>query len=563
MRLLLVAALALLPLPASAQGDPVRGDLLRLGGWTDDRVRLAELLGRDPGFDLTMRSTSDLLAAAGGDREGEFTWILPSLRTTWNSDLPFTFNDGSLWAGRGFSGVLTGGATVRAGRFRVVLAPELVFEQNADFQTITFPDREGRNEFSNPFHPAPRTIDLPLRFGEGARTRVTPGQSSVRVDLGSFAAGVSSENRWWGPGIRNAIVLSDHAPGFPHLFLTTPRPVETPLGTVGGQWILGRLAESDFFDRDGSNDHNTISGLVVTIRPAPVPDLTLGFARAVVAPLEDGDIGLGAALDVFSDTGRPNSLDASEVEPGPDQVFSFFGRWAFPGAGFEAYAEWARFERPASLRDFLETPNHSQGYTVGLQWVRSLSESRGAGAGAAAADDPSVHPSGAPWPLLRLQGELTNVEPSSTFELRPLFSYYTSQSVAQGYTHRGQLLGASIGPAASSQWLAGDYLRQSWSIGAYWGRIRWNNAVLFTPVVPFPKREDVTIFYGIRGGFEYRGVRLEGSLDRGLRLNYLFQSFQPDPVTGKADGVDIVNHRLMVTVSAAGGWSPLGGPNDG
>ena len=59
---------------------------------------------------------------------------------------------------------------------------------------------------------------------------------------------------------------------------------------------------------------------------------------------------------------------------------------------------------------------------------------------------------------LRIQTEITNLEPSSTFRHRTPFSSYASQGVPQGYTHKGQVLGASIGPGASSQWLALDRL---------------------------------------------------------------------------------------------------------
>src|SRR5690606_3730528 len=121
----------------------------------------------------------------------------------------------------------------------------------------------------------------------------------------------------------------------------------------------------------------SFSALAVTLRPAFERDLTVGFARAVYAAADGFWVSPAAAFDVFRSVGRPNDRPLNELlrEPGADQVFSLFGRWIFPAAGFETYAEWARYEQPVSLRDFLVLPHHSQGYTLGLQWARSMSDS--------------------------------------------------------------------------------------------------------------------------------------------------------------------------------------------
>ena len=58
---------------------------------------------------------------------------------------------------------------------------------------------------------------------------------------------------------------------------------------------------------------------------------------------------------------------------------------------------------------------------------------------------------------LRLQAEHTYLEKSATSRDRPVGVYYTSRAVLQGYTHDGRVLGAAIGPGASSHWLAVDY----------------------------------------------------------------------------------------------------------
>jgi hypothetical protein len=42
------------------------------------------------------------------------------------------------------------------------------------------------------------------------------GQSSIRLTFGPASIGLSNENIWWGPGIRNSLIMSNNAPGFKH-----------------------------------------------------------------------------------------------------------------------------------------------------------------------------------------------------------------------------------------------------------------------------------------------------------------------------------------------------------
>jgi hypothetical protein len=150
-------------------------------------------------------------------------------------------------------------------------------------------------------------------------------------------------------------------------------------------------------------------------------------------------------FDVLANTGQPDdrSVTDSSVALGRDQLISLFGRWVLPNDGFEVYFEWLRASMPVSFRDFLTDPSHSRGYTVGLQWL-APADSRGR--------------------AIRLQGEVTNLEQDASFRYRPIGSIYTSRVVPQGYTQRGQSLGAAIGPGSSSQFLAADYVGRRWSL---------------------------------------------------------------------------------------------------
>jgi hypothetical protein len=322
--------------------------------------------------------------------------------------------------------------------------------------------------------------------------------------------------------MQNALVLSNNAPGFPHLFLRTSRPLRTAAGDVEAIWIAGVLTESLYFDTLSANDHRSASGLAVTIRPNFAPALTLGAARMVVAASEGGQPSLSHAADVFTrwhGTGQ-NSADSTQ------QVLSLFGRWVFPNDGFELYAEWARMVLPSSVKDLLVAPQYSQGYTLGLQWARPVR----------AAD------------LVRIQAEVTDLEESSTYRTRPFRPFYITPGVAQGYTQKGQNLGAAIGPGSSSQWIATDYLAPHWSIGTFVGRIRWDDDTYYQiPVGRSYLGHDVSVFAGLRGSARLYGTEVNTSVYTARRYNFIFQN----PLTGiNGEGaVDLHNVTVMFSLS--------------
>lgn len=505
--------------------------LVTIGGEADERLRLRQLFGDSGGsLGYLLRSTSSLTrapAGSGGYRL-RYAFLMPELRVVENSRLPFSLNEASLWAGRGWNEAVTAGVDASIGPLRVIVAPTFVHEENREFQVIQYPDVSTRSPWANPFHPLPESIDMPLRFGDASRHRVTAGQSSATLSWHELSGGFGTENRWWGPGIRNAILLSNNAQGFPSAFVRTRRPLRTPAGEFGGEWFVGRLRESRYFDRDTSNDRRALIGLAVTWSPRADSGLTVGAGRLVMRAHPEWSSPVELPFEIFHTVGHANT-DTSGALPtvGRDQITSFFGRWVFPTAGFEAYAEWARFEEPLSIRDYLEFPAHSEGYTIGGQWARPAWSGR-----------------------LRLQTELTYLEPDPSLRVRPVAETYTSRGVPQGFTNRGEVLGPAIGPGASSQWLAGDLFASLWRAGVYLGRIRWDNATLFEPIVPDAKRQDVTLFAGVRSSVSWKGTRLSLDFAHAARFDYLFQAYI-FPGFNNLGGVDVLNNTLSVTLTTA------------
>jgi hypothetical protein len=518
-RIASLAALLLLgrTVPAVSQsGGRIRvAPLIGIGTEAEERLRLDQITKRQSVGGFTIRSLSRSDTANGVDST-PVTHVTPipiEYRSVYNSGLPYSLNDGPMWAGRGWNQSLTGGVSIKTGRYRVVLAPTLLSEQNEDFQVIPFADGS-RSVWANPFHPQPESIDYPLRFGDRRITRLDAGQSSAELTAGPVVAGFGTENLWWGPGIRSAIVLSNNAPGFPHAYVQTRRPAHTKAGIFDAQWILGRLTESDFFDKDQSNDHPSINGVTLAWQPPFDTLLTIGMTRLVIGTNPMYGLWPASALDVVA------------RKENRDQITSLFGRWVLPESGAEFYGEWARFAEPAGLQDFLEYPGHSEGYLVGLQWAHAAFARS----------------------TFRLQSELSYLEPDPSIRLRPTPATYTSDHVLQGFTERGQILGAATGPGSSSQWLAGDLFGRRWRFGVFGNRIRWDNAALFEPVTPSFRRMDVTMSGGARASFALYGMTISASFEHATRFNYLFQSYILGPST--FGGIDLVNNTLSLSLSS-------------
>lgn len=516
--------------PAPAIRDSTRA-LVTIGSVAEDRLRLQQILGDTSTAGFLLRSASSQTPDLDVD-SGEVRWSLipPHVSMVWNSDIPFSLNDGALWAGRGLNTRIAGGMRMTRGRLSLILTPQLTYSANADFQTFPYPSPE-RSRFASPLHTSPESLDIPSRFGDEPFVALDPGQSTLSYDLGNVETGVSTENQWWGPALRNALVMSNNAPGFPHLFLRTDSPLETAIGGFEFRWVLGRLQESEYFDTIGANDFRSINAFAVAFRPKWERNLTVGVTRSVYSP--SGRFGmLVHLLDGLKGVGQPNRRPASDPRRinSADQLFSVFGRWVAPESGFEAYAEWARNESPESVSDFLTAPNHSRAYTLGIQWAKEV-RSRS---------------------MFRVQTEVTNLEQSPVVGQPRATSFYKSRPVRQGYTHRGQVIGASIGPGASSQWIAADYLESRWELGVFGGRIRWENDTYYA-VYPFrnPAGHDVSVFGGVRGAYRFGTAQVEAQYTAGKRFNYLFQNTSPSFEDLQA--VDIFNHTLRLVVTPSPG----------
>lgn len=498
-------------LPARHQGKIAT--VQHLGALDAERLRLHDALGRrTAGPDALLRSMTSVSPPFVRARPFSYAFIAPFGRIVGNFGFPSGMNDGLLWAAKGGGGAMLAGVMFDWRRLRLTVAPEVAYSTNIhwlafDVGTLYGPvESPDRSYYAPPWYPLPYSIDMPWRFGDRKFRRIGAGQSSIAVRGARATYGVSSENMWWGPGVKNALVMSNNAGGFPHAFFRTTRPLKSAYGTVAAVALLGGLGESRFFDTVSTNNLRSLSGFALSFQPTFEPNLTLGLTRVVYGSVSGWRNLPARVIDALRGTARPNerALADSSQTSGREQIASLFWRWLFPADGFEFYGEWARSELPLSLRDFLLFPERSQAYTVGLQWARPLANQS----------------------TLRLRGEHTDLEQSASWRYRSVASFYTSRSVVQGYTHLGQVIGAAYGPGGSGQWLAADFVRDKWEAGVALGRIRWNND--WQVPVPTPSillcSHDATVYPAFRAAYRGRWGDVLGELTMQNRLNQFFQT---------------------------------------
>ena len=143
-------------------------------------------------------------------------------------------------------------------------------------------------------------IDMPERFGNTNHNKTTFGQSSIRLNWKSLSLGISNENLWWGPSIRNSIMMSNHAESFKHMTFNTIKPIKTFIGNFEWQIITGRLENSGFtpprtdiehagrklyipkINQNGkTDDWRYLQGYIFSYSPKWIDGLSLGLIRWV------------------------------------------------------------------------------------------------------------------------------------------------------------------------------------------------------------------------------------------------------------------------------------------
>ena len=284
-------------------------------------------------------------------KHGAFKILPVDFIMEYSSHHPYSRNNGSMIPNRGYQQLVSFGFHAELGPLSIQFKPESVYAENRNFEG--FPDSHYGITWARRYALWNR-IDLPERFGENAYKKSLFGQSSIRLNYKGLSLGLSSENIWWGPSIRNSIMMSNQAQGFNHITFNTTRPIKTPIGNFEWQLVTGRLEGSGFRPPvpnqtfGGTNlyfpkkdDWRYYQGLTFTYSPKWVEGLSLGFIRWVQMYGEFATTN-SDYFPVFDGLFRKNDrygLFEGSLEQERDQGAGIFGRWVWQDAKAEIYGE--------------------------------------------------------------------------------------------------------------------------------------------------------------------------------------------------------------------------------
>ena len=387
----------------------------------------------------------------------------------YSSHHPYNRNNGAMIPSRGIQQLLSFGIYFELGPLSVQLKPEYIYAENKEFEgfweghyDVTWADR----------YSLWNRIDMPERFGNEKIKKNTLGQSSIRLNYRSLSLGISSENIWWGPSIRNGVLMSNNAQGFNHITFNTRKPIKTTIGNFEWQFVTGRLEPSGFNppgntrqyagsnifvpkinQRGEQNDWRFFQGYTITYSPKWITGLHLGFIRwlQMYGSMFEGGYDwistkTGKSIGwfpIFSNFLRKNDkIEPYERET--DQAAGLFFRWLWEDSKAELYGEFNFNDAKFNFRDLLSDSDHSRGVTFG---IRKLFDSKKNNS------------------KTEFHWEWTQLEQTAGRLVRNAGSWYMHGRVYHGFTNRGEVIGAGIGPGSNSQYLSVAKLYKTKKIG--------------------------------------------------------------------------------------------------
>jgi len=448
-----------------------------------------------------------------------------------NSHHPYGMNDGSMVQAKGYETQISAGIYAKIGPLSIQFRPEYVYAENKTFQRLA--DAPNGVYWNTPVTSSLlNRVDLPDRMGDSPYSKFSLGQSSVRLTFGPVSAGFSNENLWWGPGVRNSLLMSNNASGFRHLTLNTVKPIKTYIGSFEAQIIGGRLEQSGVNLKGDLTvplairnelvqkpyDWRYISGMVLTYQPKWVPGLYLGFDRTFIVNRSKMGNSFGDYFPIFSKVEKVGYVTAdgtySEDAAERDQYISFFTRYLLPESKAEIYFQYGRNDHSYDTRDAVVEPEHTRAYVVGFRKLISLRKT----------DE-----------FIQVGAELTQLQRTTTAETRDYPTWYVHGYVLDGYTNKGQVLGAGIGPGSNMQSLNVSWVKGLKRIGFQFERVVNNNDLFYDFAYASADRRQyinrhwVDLAFGGNFAWNFKQFVLNAQLTYIRSLNYQYKWQDSNP----------------------------------
>lgn len=373
----------------------------------------------------------------------------PEWFNSYNTEAPYGQNDGALWQGRGYNTSLSAGARFEALGFEVTVKPMVCFSENRNFEYINsnYPEftyaSDGTitgktiyaGKASKYGYYGVRFIDAPQRFGDKSFWDFDWGDTEIRWSWHNFTTGFGTQAPWIGPAHINPIIHSNNAASYPKFDIGLRKTsIFMPhfgwhLGDIEFRGWWGKLTESDWFDNDDSNNDTLIAGVSAAYAfPGIFKGFSVGFNRTMLSHWNLKD--KYSLFRIYV----PNMHGGDDES---DQRFSLTFDYLLPIAGLDLYLEWARNDFSPNMDFIVRYPFHTQGWTFGTKKSFIIKENYG----------------------LNLLLELTYLELSADYDrlINWYATFYAHHKITQGYTNKGQWLGAGIGTGGNSQYLGVEF----------------------------------------------------------------------------------------------------------
>jgi hypothetical protein len=465
--------------------------------------------------------------------------LLPfSLTQQYNSVLPNGWNNAPMIPAKGYQMTGYAGVYWQVGKhISIQVAPELVYAMNPTFET--FSQQLGSRVWAS-YYQYLNTSDIPEQFGTKFYRKILPGQSSIKYTAGPLSYGISTENLWWGPGWRNALIMSNNAPGFIHATFNTNRPIVTAIGNFEWQVIGGKLDGSGvlppriyssyngtFLYQPKRDEWRYITGMVLTWKPKWVHNLFLGIAKS--SYLYHSDI--SNPLDVLPLQGFfGKRVTATERNGKKSSLGSLFARYVMPEEKAEIYIEYGRKDLSLMPWNIIQSSPYRRAYVAGLRKLYNTRNSK-------------AH--------IQLAMELAELEAPTAALTQDPDSWYTDRNVTQGYTQMGRVIGAGIGPGSNSQTLEISWVNGLKKIGVEFERLRHNNDFYyyaFTSVGDF-RRYWVDLSTTFKCDWNYKRFLLSAKFAITRSDNYDWLVIQVDPTNYFAPSNEFLNFTGQLQLS--------------
>jgi hypothetical protein len=428
-----------------------------------------------------------------------------------NNYLPISSNDGNLIPAKGLQERTSIGLQLQWKALDINLQPEYLRGENLPQEVFKGNTIDG-NWWVRYFYHVQNNIDDYRRLGIKSINEFDFGQTRIGLKYDQFAFGVSNENLWWGPGRKNSLVLTNNAAGFKHAYLQTNKPIKTRIGNFEAKLILGILEPTLFTHPDDSimrtiwdgaittklQNNRNIQALTINWTPKWMPNFYIGYAFSKQSYIEDS---------LFKLTNL--NPDDNKMSFG-----SIMFRYVLPRDHVEFYGEFGQPNQAPWPRNFF-SDSIKTGFVFG---ARKLFLSK----------------SGKSFFDLSVEvTQLQLMDPKQVFVEGTPFgppkytSWYTSPYIRQGYTHKGQLLGANIGPGSNSQSVSLSWNKGFNKIGVFFERLVHNSDfyhyAYLTGLLGYSRAD--AYWVDLNGGIEvqfmpYKNILIGGTYNNTNAMNY-------------------------------------------